>query len=87
MHSKIIESVIIPNINVQLNDYQFGFRPGRSTSHACSIVNDVVQYFKSQHSSVYICAFDAEKCFDIRCHTSLSYMYISLSSESLEIAI
>ena len=45
---------------------------------ACSIVNDVVQYFKSQNSYVYICALDVEKCFDSICHISLFYQLIDV---------
>ena len=78
IYSKLIESIIIADIDDNLNDYQFGFRSGRSTAQACNIINDTVQYFKVQNSPVYMCALDAEKCFDSINHISLLYKLINV---------
>ena len=78
IYSKLVEAIIIPDISVELNDYQFGFRTGRSTSYACNIINDTVHYFKSQHSPLYMCALDAEKCFDSINHMCLLYKLIDV---------
>ena len=77
-YSKFVESIIIPDINAELNDYQFGFRTGRSPFHACNIINDTIQYFRHQNSPVYMCTLDAEKCFNSINHVSLLYKLINV---------
>ena len=69
IHTKVIESLIIPSTDIC--DSQFGFREGRGTSFACSLLNDVVCYYKTQNSPLFIATLDAEKCFDSICHVSL----------------
>ncbi len=54
-------------------ELQLGFRMKRSTSFACSFLNDVIQYFKNQNTPLHICSLDAEKCFDRTWHDSLFY--------------
>ncbi len=54
-----------------ITEKQFGFRDGRGTGMACSMLNDVISYCNEAKSSLYIAALDAEECFDSVCHFSL----------------
>ena len=69
--SKLAELFLMPDFTA--SDCQFGFRQGRSTSHAVSLVNDTISYFNSRGSPVYICSLDAEKCFDSIWHDGLLF--------------
>ena len=68
-HAKMIELFMKPEDDVCSS--QFGFRAKRSTAMAGSFLNDILMYFKSKKSSVYICSLDAEKCFDRIWHEGL----------------
>ena len=48
VHTKAIESVIIPS--AEMSDNQFGFRESRGTAFACNLLNDVTSYCKSRNS-------------------------------------
>ena len=67
--SKLLEMLLLPEDNVCKN--QFGFRKGRGTAFACTMVNDVKEYFRKTSSPLFVCSLDAEKCFDSICHVSL----------------
>ena len=70
VHTKAIESFIIPS--AEISDNQFGFRENRGTAFACSnLLNDVTSDCKSRNSSLFLATLDAEKCFDSICHVSL----------------
>ena len=69
VHTKAIESFIIPS--AEISDNQFGFRENRGTAFACNLLNDVTSYCKSRNSSLFLATLDAEKCFDSICHVSL----------------
>ncbi len=56
--SKLLELYMQPDDDVC--ELQFGFRPNRSTSLACSFLSDIVQYFKGQDTPIHICSLDAE---------------------------
>ena len=71
VHTKLVEHVIMPEDNVSKN--QFGFRKGRGTLFATSLLNDVASYSTAQGSSLYVCSLDAEKCFDSIWHPGLLY--------------
>ena len=69
VHTKAIESFIIPS--AEISDNQFGFRESRGTAFACNLLNDVTSYCKSRNSPLFLATLDAEKCFDSICHVSL----------------
>ena len=71
VHTKLIEYLMLPKDNVA--DTQFGFRQGRGTSMACSLLNDTLCYSKGNDTPIYLCAMDAEKCFDKIWHSGLLY--------------
>lgn len=70
-HAKLVELIMLPKDSASPS--QFGFRTGRGTTHATSLLNDVIYYFKDGGSPVYICSLDAEKCFDKLWHDALMY--------------
>lgn len=69
--SKLLERLMVPEDDV--TDTQFGFRKGMGTAFACTLLNDVMQYFKMKKSPLYTCSLDAEKCFDSICHNALFF--------------
>jgi hypothetical protein len=71
VHSKLIETLLIPDDTV--NNCQFGFREKRGTSFGCALLNDIQHYFTNQGSPLYICSLDAEKCFDRIWHAGLMF--------------
>ena len=46
------------------SDRQFGFKKGLSTSNCSTVVNEVIDYFNRQETSVYCVMLDASKAFD-----------------------
>ena len=75
-HGKIIEILLMPTDNANPN--QFGFRKGRSTSMACSLLNDLLTYCSYKNSPVFVCSLDAEKCFDTIWHEGLFYKLLGI---------
>ena len=69
IHTKILEMTLIPSHPI--SDTQYGFREGRGTGMACSLLNDIIMQCKDQHSPLFLSSLDAEKCFDMVCHVSL----------------
>jgi hypothetical protein len=69
--SKLFESYMLPTD--VYNDNQFGFRKGCGTSHAITLMNDVICHFKQARSPLYTCSLDAEKCFDSLWHDGLFF--------------
>ena len=70
--SKLLELIIIPN-DVQLSSNQFGFRSGYSVANGINLLNDLACCCKHNHSNMYMCSLDAEKCFDSIWHCGLFY--------------
>ena len=60
------------------NETQFGFRRGRGTTFATSLLNDISSYTSSCGSAKYVCSLDAEKCFDSIRHCGLFYKLIGV---------
>ena len=69
--SKLFELVIAPTDGA--HESQYGFRQGRCTSAACTILNDVAHYHKHAGSPLFACSLDAQKCFDSIWHAGLFY--------------
>ena len=69
IHTKLVEQTMTPAADI--SDNQYGFRDGRGTGMACSLLNDVITHCKYQKSILFVTSLDAEKCFDSICHISL----------------
>jgi len=76
--AKILETLIMPQIDHDLAGSQFGFRPGRDTVSACSFLHDLTAFAEDQGSPLYLCSLDAEKCFDKIWHNGLFYKLIDV---------
>ena len=61
-----------------VSECQFGFRKGRGTMFATSLLNDAAAYSNSHGSALYVCSLDAEKCFDSIWHSGLFYKLMNI---------
>ena len=71
VHTKLVEEALMPEDKASGN--QFGFRKGRGTMFATSLLNDISAYTTAHGSPLYVCSLDAEKCFDSIWHPGLHY--------------
>ena len=62
---------LLVKLEKYLYDYQFGFKPKHSTDLCIYTLTEVIEFYKSQSSSVYICFMDASKAFDRVNHGTL----------------
>ena len=64
--SKILESVILSQLAPYLHteDNQFGFKPSHSTDTCIYILKELLNYYTSAGSPVYLCFVDVRKAFD-----------------------
>ena len=71
--SKVSELVILEKCKCNLNssDIQFGFKCGHFTDLSVFLLKEIVSYFNSNKSPVYMAFLDAEIAFDSVCHWSL----------------
>ena len=79
-HAKLVELFILPEDKV--SDAQLGFRKGRSASFGCTFLHDLISYFNSNGSPVYVCALDAQKCFDSVWHDGLLFKLLNILPEN-----
>src|ERR1043165_8896345 len=65
--SKIFETALLDkfSINMRSDDLQFGFKKGLSCSSAVFALRQVVDFFTSRGSNVYIASLDPCKPFQI----------------------
>ncbi len=75
-HAKLVELLIMPDDLAHKN--QFGFRKSRGTSIACSLINDTIKCLNGQNSPAYVCALDAQKCFDRIWHHGLFFKLMTV---------
>jgi hypothetical protein len=63
---KVFERVIEKRLRsrVELNDMQFGFRPGRGTTDAIFIVRQMQEKYMSKNKELWMAFVDLEKAFD-----------------------
>lgn len=61
---KVLDLLVINTQLVNSSQYQFGFKKGSSTSHCTFVVDECINYFTSNESSVYCILLDASKAFD-----------------------
>ena len=71
--SKVFEMSLLVKLEKYLysSDYQFGFKPKHSTYLCIYTLKEVIEFYKSQSSSVYVCFMDASKAFDRVNHWTL----------------
>ena len=64
--SKVLEHIILLRLEKYLwtTDNQFGFKSGHSTAFCICALSELIEYFKSCSTSVYVAFFDASKAFD-----------------------
>ena len=53
------------------SDFQFGFKPNHSRKACVFAFKQIIEYYRSQGSPVYVCYIDASKAFDHLNHWSL----------------
>ena len=63
---KILERVLENRIRglVTTDDMQFGFMPGKGTTHALFILRRMQEEFRGREKKLYMCFVDLEKAFD-----------------------
>ena len=79
--SKVFEHIILLSggrLRVQwleeylwTTDNQFGFKSGHSTDLCIYALSELIEYFKSRYTSVYVAFLDASKAFDKISHWTL----------------
>jgi hypothetical protein len=64
--SKVLEHVLLSRANsfIVTTDYQFGFKSGLSTDMCLFAFKEVINFYISQGSPVFVCFLDASKAFD-----------------------
>ena len=72
--SKLLESVILHCFQLHDtadSDYQFGFKTGHSTSLGCSVLKQVLNYYRANGSYIFACFLDLSKAFDSVNHKTM----------------
>ena len=70
---KVFEHIILLRLEEYLwtTDDQFGFQSGHSTDLCIYALSELIEYFKSRSTSVYVAFLDASKAFDKISHWTL----------------
>ena len=63
---KVVQRVVESRIRglVTIDDMQFGFMPGKGTTHASFILRKMQEEFRGREKKLYMCFVDLEKAFD-----------------------
>ena len=71
--SKVFETALLSKLEsvFETSDYQFGFKSHHSTDLCIYTLKEIVEYYKSHSTSVYVCFMDASKAFDRVNHWTL----------------
>ena len=71
--TKVIERIILHKFSDYFisSAHQFGFKAGLSTDICIYTLKEIVDFYLSSSSPVYICFMDASKAFDKVCHWTL----------------
>jgi len=62
--ARIIANRLIPHLERILDDWQFGFRPKRSTAQAIGIIRKIQEEARYRSKNIYAIFIDLEKAFD-----------------------
>ena len=68
--ASVVSKVFEMSLRVKLesflhsSDYQFGFKANHSTDLCIYTLKEVIDFYKSQSTSIYVCFMDASKAFD-----------------------
>lgn len=71
VHTKLVEGLIIPAD--ESNDNQFGFKKGNGAEFGSAFLHDMAAVANHSRSPLFVCALDAEKCFDSIWHDGLFF--------------
>ena len=79
--NKVLDKILIRKCKngFRTSDYQFGFKEQHSTAQCSFVVNEVVQHFVSNGSTVYAGLLDATKAFDRIAYCSLFQLLLDKS--------
>ena len=71
--SKVFEIILLNRCEQHLSttDFQFGFKQKHSVDMCIYVLKEIVDYYRSNGSPVYICSLDASKAFDKVNHSIL----------------
>ena len=71
--SKVLEHVLLNYIesHLYISDNQFGFKAKHSTDQCIYLLKEVIQFYKSHKSPMFLCFMDASKALDRVNHWSL----------------
>ena len=71
--SKVFKHIILLRLEEYLwtTDNQFGYESGHSTDLCIYELSELIEYFKSRSTSVYVAFLDASKAFDRMRHWTL----------------
>ena len=71
--SKVLERAILDRLEqfIQTSDNQFGFKPKHGTDMCIFALNEILDHYNSQNSTIFMCFIDASKAFDRICHSKL----------------
>ena len=71
--SKIFEHVLLTYIEYYLytSDNQFGFKAKHSTDQCIYLLKEVIQFYKTRKTPMFLCFMDASKAFDRVNHWTL----------------
>ena len=71
--SKVFETALLSKLEsvFETSDYQFGFKSHHSTDLCIYTLKEIVEYYNSHSTSVYICFMDVSKAFDRVNHWTL----------------
>ena len=64
--SKIIEKIILQRIenHIETNPNQFGFKPKHGTDQCIYILKEIIDYYRTLNTTVFVAFLDASKAFD-----------------------
>ena len=80
--SKVFELILLGKLNSYFctTDYQFGLKSHHSTDLCIYTLKEVIDFYHSQSTSIYMCFMDASKAFDRVNHWTL---FVSITSITL----